>query len=46
VVVLSNISQTEQKSWSTSVGGVSEFLKENNPATPSIIIIGKHAEQI
>jgi uroporphyrin-III C-methyltransferase len=46
MIVLSNISQIEQKSWSTTVGGVSEFLKENNPATPSIIIIGKHAEQI
>lgn len=46
VLILSNISQAEQKSWLTTVGDVSEFLKENKPATPSIIIIGKHAELI
>ena len=46
IQILCNISQAGQKSWSTTVGDVSEFLKENKPETPSIIIIGKYAEQI
>ncbi len=46
VQILSHISHAGQKSWSTTIGNVSGFLKENKPATPSIIIIGKNAEQI
>jgi uroporphyrin-III C-methyltransferase len=46
VQILSNISQAGQKNWSSTIGNVKEFLKENKPATPSIIIIGKHAELI
>lgn len=46
VLILSNISQAGQKSWSTNIGSVPEFLKENKPETPSIIVIGKHAELI
>lgn len=46
VQILSNISQSEQKIYSTTIGDVSEFLKENKPGMPSIIIIGKNAEQI
>lgn len=46
VLILSNISQAGQKNWSTTLGDVAGFLKENNPETPSIIIIGKNAEII
>ena len=46
VHILSSISQASQKSYSTTIGNVSEFLKENNPVTPSILIIGKNAEPI
>jgi len=46
IQILSNISQEGQKCWSTTIGGVSDFLKENKPKTPSIIIIGKFAEKI
>ena len=46
VQILSNISHAEQKIYSTTIGDVSEFLKENKPGMPSIIIIGKNAEQI
>ena len=46
IQILSNISQAGQKSWSTTFGEVAEFLKENKPETPSVIIIGKHAQQI
>ena len=46
VQILSNISQAEQKIYSTTIGDVSEFLKENKPGTPSIVIIGKNAELI
>jgi len=46
VLILSNVSQAGQKSWSTNLGSVTEFLKENKPETPSIIDVGKHAELI
>jgi uroporphyrin-III C-methyltransferase len=46
VQILSNISQDGQKCWSTNIGNVTGFLMENKPAMPSIIIIGKYAEQI
>lgn len=46
VQILSNISQAEQKIYSTTIGEVSEYLKENKPDMPSIIIIGKNAKQI
>jgi uroporphyrin-III C-methyltransferase len=46
VLILSNISQAGQKSWSTTIGSATEFLQENKPETPSIIVIGKHAELV
>lgn len=46
VQILSNISQAGQKSWSTTIGDVLEFLKENKPGVPAVIIIGKNSEQI
>ena len=46
VQILTSISQAEQKIYSTTIGDISEFLKENKPGMPSIVIIGKNAEQI
>jgi len=46
VQILTSISQAEQKIYSTTIGDISEFLKENKPGMPSIVIIGKHTEQI
>jgi uroporphyrin-III C-methyltransferase len=46
VQILSNISKLGQKIWSTNIGEVAEFLKENKPETPSLIIIGRNVQQI
>lgn len=46
VQICSQISKANQKSYSTSLREISSFLKNENPETPSIIIIGKHAEII
>ena len=44
--ILSNVSKENQKCLSTTIGRVADFLKENKPETPSVIVIGKHAELI
>lgn len=44
--ILSNISKKNQKVLSTTIGGISDFLLENKPETPSVIVIGKYAELI
>lgn len=46
VQILSNISKLGQKIWSTNIGEVAEFLMENKPETPSLIIIGRNVQQI
>ena len=46
VQILSKISQADQKHYSTTIGKISEFLKENEPETPSTIIIGEYAKPI
>lgn len=40
--ILSNVSKGNQKYLSTTIGGLTDFLKENKPETPSVIVIGKH----
>ena len=40
--ILSNVSKRNQKCFSTTIGGLTDFLKENKPETPSVIVIGKH----
>lgn len=46
IQVLSRISQKKQKAYETTLAEVQMFLEENNPKTPSIIIIGEHAKRI
>ncbi|NQU53340.1 MAG: uroporphyrinogen-III C-methyltransferase [Bacteroidetes bacterium] len=46
IQVLSKISQSDEKGYETTIGGVAEFLQQNSPETPSIIIIGKHVVRI
>lgn len=46
VQILSKISQSNQKEYSTTIGGVTSFLQQKNPETPATIIIGKYASQI
>lgn len=46
VQILSKISRDDQQQYSTTVGQIREFLKENRPETPSTIIIGEHAQPI
>lgn len=46
VQVLSKISQAGQKSFETKLSDVQQFLQENNPETPSVIIIGENAKRI
>jgi uroporphyrin-III C-methyltransferase len=46
VQILSRVSQTNQKNYTTNLGEVSFFLKNNSPETPCIIIIGENAASI
>jgi len=46
VQILCKISQFEQNSYSTTLAKVEEFLAENRPCTPSLVIVGEHAERI
>lgn len=46
IQILSKISQSDEKGYETTIGGVAEFLQQNSPQTPSIIIIGKHVLSI
>lgn len=46
VRILSKVSQKNQKVFSTSIGAVSVLLKEQNPQTPSVVIIGKYVESV
>lgn len=46
VQILTSISKAKQKIYSTTIGDILEFIKEYKPGMPSIVIIGKHAEQI
>lgn len=46
IQILSKISQANQKGFETTLGSVSEFLQQNCPETPSIIIFGKNAVRI
>jgi uroporphyrin-III C-methyltransferase len=46
VQILSKISQSGQKRYSTVIGKVSEFLQQNTPETPSTVIFGKNALKI
>lgn len=40
--ILSHISQSQQQSYSSTLGDVGQLIKDQNPQTPSIIIIGKN----
>jgi len=46
VQILCKISQPEQNSYSTNLEDVDDFLAENRPCTPSLVIVGEHAEKI
>jgi uroporphyrin-III C-methyltransferase len=46
VQILCKISQPEQSSYSTNLAKVDEFLAERRPCTPSLVIVGEHAERI
>jgi uroporphyrin-III C-methyltransferase len=46
VQILSKISHSTQKKYSTTLNNVSNFLEKVNPESPSTVIIGKYAEQI
>ena len=46
VQILSNISHSNQKKYSTTLGEVSTFLQKVIPESPSTVIIGKYAERI
>jgi len=46
VQILCKISQPEQSSYSTTLEKVEAFLAEKRPGTPSLVIIGEHAEKI
>jgi uroporphyrin-III C-methyltransferase len=46
IQILSKISQSDEKAYETTIEDVGEFLQENSPETPSIIIIGKYAKGI
>ncbi len=46
VQILSKISLSDQKNYSTTLGDVSRFLQQENPESPATIIIGKYAEKI
>ena len=46
VQILSRISQKQQKAYETTLANVFIFLKENQVQTPSVVIIGEHAQQI
>ena len=46
VQILSNISQEGQKKYLINLDAVNDFLQNENPETPAIVIIGKYAYQI
>lgn len=46
VQILSKISLSNQKKYTTTLGEVSNFIQTENPGSPATIIIGKHAEKI
>lgn len=46
VHVLSQISQPGQTGYSTNLGEIELFLENNNPETPSVIIIGENAVEV
>ncbi len=46
VMILSNVSQINQKAYSTHLGEIEDFLKKETPKTPVVIIIGKYAAHI
>ena len=46
VQILSKISQTDEEAYETSLENIDTFLKNENPETPAIIIIGKHTTRI
>jgi uroporphyrin-III C-methyltransferase len=46
VQILSKISHSTQKIYSTTLSNVSAFLEQVKPESPSTVIIGKYAEQI
>ncbi|SHF84716.1 uroporphyrinogen-III C-methyltransferase [Mariniphaga anaerophila] len=46
VQILCKISQPGQSGYTTSIARVLEFLEENKPCTPSLVIIGENAERI
>ncbi|WP_167613178.1 uroporphyrinogen-III C-methyltransferase [Maribellus sediminis] len=46
VQILSKISQPEEQHYETSLEDVDNFLAENNPQAPTVIIIGEHALSI
>jgi uroporphyrin-III C-methyltransferase len=46
VQILSKISLSNQKKYSTTLGEVPTFIQTENPGSPATIIIGKYAEKI
>lgn len=46
VQIISKISQLGQKHYQTNLGEVSQFLKREEPETPSVIIIGSNSCQV
>ena len=46
IQILSKVSQSGQEKYSTVLGEVERFIVIEKPATPTMIIIGKFAEQI
>jgi len=46
VMILCNISQAGQTSYTTTLAGLSSFLAENKPASPALIIVGENVETI
>lgn len=46
VQILSKVSQPGQKNYETTLGNVHQFLKNNQPETPTLIVVGKYAKKI
>lgn len=46
VQILSRVSQEDQQQYSTTLNALEGYLKDQQPETPSVIIIGKYAETI
>jgi uroporphyrin-III C-methyltransferase len=46
VQILCRISQPDQQAFTIDLNGVDDFLAQNNPCTPSLVIIGENAVRI